>query len=667
MPGLRIANADDERAKSLLKKMQVNEFFRYVARRPMERAMELCAEKLAQVLGALRMSEAIAAARARRAEDITDRLRAELDMLRRKAADQGDRLFAEEEAKRAALIKYLHSVVGQKDSSQSKKRLQPSQESKEKELERKRRIDGGTGFLGGVSSVASSYEDDFEPDESGLIEDNEEDEELVTVRLGSSGIGDEEVHALVAVLSSKDRCDLLDLRGNSIGDVGARGLASILRDSHALAEVDLRNNFISSTGLKILAEALEHNARVRHVFVHGNGRIEALGTVGGGAGNGDDSSWENESNGDSIEDVVIDTVITVHVGDQKDPKERKRTQTAGASGAELKLEPLPQRSQLSPAKHNSHNESSMSEGQTNDRPKYYTHRQEAERLDDIDAKRAVEEGKRAMDTPLLRKIRDLEGNLGPSAEHPPESDASAEFNAVLEAEKWAARAKKQEDGKGLSEVPDDWIGTETAPQAYASPLTRRIRALEERLAIADMDESGASVPKPASDIVDDITLRKSGGIRSRHAAEAKDDEGKRGGRAKSAVGSSRRRKFEQGAAPGKATPVQGRPISALPSPLPSPAWQGASGPSLLANALRTKEESLNQAVTRDANRQRASSQRRAKSAAGRSRSSKRASAARNLRKHQELREKNLKVMSDKNRENTKARIKQERRERNRKK
>ena len=88
MPGLR-AEKEDERAISLLKKLQINEFFRYVSRRSNEKSLELCAEKVAQVLGTLRMSEAIAAARARRAENIMDRLRSELDMLRRKAQDQG--------------------------------------------------------------------------------------------------------------------------------------------------------------------------------------------------------------------------------------------------------------------------------------------------------------------------------------------------------------------------------------------------------------------------------------------------------------------------------------------------------------------------------------------------------------------------------------------------
>ena len=656
MPGLSVVNADDARATSLLKKLQVNEFFRYVARRPMDRAMELCAEKLAQILGTLRMSEAIAAARARRAQDIMDRLRAELDMLRRKAADQGERLFSEEEAKRAALIKYLHSVMGTSEKNRRRgvdeaSAGQARGSAREQEARKKERIDGGTGFLDGSVSVSSSYEDDFEPDDS--VVGKEDEEEPVTVRLGQSGIGDEEVHALVAVLTSRDKCDLLDLRGNSVGDVGARGLATVLRDSRVLAEVDLRDNFVTATGLRILAEALEHNSRVRHVFVHGNGRIDALGAVGADEGSGE-GTWAGDDG--ATEDVKIDTVITVQwetrkirvVGSGPPPRGERRS---------AELDPLPARSRLSPSKR------SGSDGDGEERPKYYTHRQEAQRLDDIDAKRAIEDGHKAMDTPLLRKIRDLEGHLGPAAEHPPESDATAEYNAVLEAEKWSSRAQKQEQTKGLESVPDDWIGTETAPQAYASPLTRRIRALEERLAIADMDDSGAVEPKPAAAIVEDVTRRKAG-IRGPQSGGAIGDGGK-ARRAKSAVGRSRR----SGQATGRAgespaaTPMQRRSSGAgLPSPAPSPAWQFSSGPSLLGNALREKEDSINQAATRKANIHRASAARqRAKSATGRSRSSKRAGAARNLKKQREAQEGKARAEAETRRRETKERLQSDRR------
>ena len=115
-----------------------------------------------------------------------------------------------------------------------------------------------------------------------------EDDRTVVVRLGASSIGDEEVHALVAVLAANDHTHLLDLSGNNITDVGARGLATLLRSSKQLAELDLRRNNITETGTRILAEALEHNNRVRHVFVHGDGRIEALGTISGAVEGGEE-------------------------------------------------------------------------------------------------------------------------------------------------------------------------------------------------------------------------------------------------------------------------------------------------------------------------------------------------------------------------------------------
>ena len=133
-------------------------------------------------------------------------------------------------AKRAALIKYLHSVMGTSEKNRRRgvdeaSAGQARGSAREQEARKKERIDGGTGFLDGSVSVSSSYEDDFEPDDS--VVGKEDEEEPVTVRLGQSGIGDEEVHALVAVLTSRDKCDLLDLRGNSVGDVGARGLATV--------------------------------------------------------------------------------------------------------------------------------------------------------------------------------------------------------------------------------------------------------------------------------------------------------------------------------------------------------------------------------------------------------------------------------------------------------
>jgi hypothetical protein len=469
-----------------------------------------------------------------------------------------------------------------------------------------------------------------------------------TVRLGGSGIGDEEIHALVAVLSSKDRVDLLDLRGNSIGDVGARGLATLLRSSKVLAEVDLRDNCIGPTGLRILAEALEHNKRVRHVFVHGNGRIEALGTVSSSSST---AGGEDESHIDD-DDAVIDTVLVVNAGSQKDSSSSSSHSGGKRSGKMLELAPLPPRSMLTPGNNRGGAEGGAEEG-TDGHPKYYTHRQEKEKLDAIDANNAMKRGKEQLDTPLLRKIRNLEKNLGPSANGPPENDAVAEINAIVEAEKWSNRAVEQESTGGLEGVPDSWIGTETAPAAYASPLTRRIRALEERLAIADMGEDGVVAPMPTDDVVMGLTSEASsskgnGGVRSRSGGSS----GGGGGRLSKAAqlgggedaaggrlhGGRERRPPLSSSTDGLLRPraksaVGGKRKQQSPGgPMPSPAWQGNSGPSLLGQALVHKETSLNQSATRDANMARVQQRDRPATAnspiVGRSMSVRRAGAAR---------------------------------------
>ena len=41
--------------------------------------------------------------------------------------------------------------------------------------------------------------------------------------------------------------------------------------------VDLRGNKIGKGAIRVLAEALERSERVRHVYVHAGGKIEALG------------------------------------------------------------------------------------------------------------------------------------------------------------------------------------------------------------------------------------------------------------------------------------------------------------------------------------------------------------------------------------------------------
>ncbi|GMF29707.1 unnamed protein product [Phytophthora fragariaefolia] len=100
------------------------------------------------------------------------------------------------------------------------------------------------------------------------------------LKLPESGVGDEEVHAIAALLRNATNVRELQLRGNSISSEGARAIAAVLCISTCrLRQVDLRNNQIGKDGIKVLAEALERDDRIKHVYVHAGGKIEALGTT----------------------------------------------------------------------------------------------------------------------------------------------------------------------------------------------------------------------------------------------------------------------------------------------------------------------------------------------------------------------------------------------------
>ncbi|CAM9137780.1 unnamed protein product, partial [Sphacelaria rigidula] len=88
----------------------------------------------------------------------------------------------------------------------------------------------------------------------------------------------EEVKQLVATSSSLTS---LNLSMNRVGDVGAAALADAFRSPLCtLARLDLRYNQISMRGVQLLSEALEKakDRGVEHVYVHSQGRIDALGT-----------------------------------------------------------------------------------------------------------------------------------------------------------------------------------------------------------------------------------------------------------------------------------------------------------------------------------------------------------------------------------------------------
>jgi len=101
------------------------------------------------------------------------------------------------------------------------------------------------------------------------------------IQLAESGVGDEEIHALAAMVKgSNHSIRELHIRDNTVTDAGARALAALLAGPPAcpLRIVDIRNNRLTENGVRVIAEALERAENTRHVYVHAGGKIEALGT-----------------------------------------------------------------------------------------------------------------------------------------------------------------------------------------------------------------------------------------------------------------------------------------------------------------------------------------------------------------------------------------------------
>ena len=139
----------------------------------------------------------------------------------------------EEEAKRRTLLRYVHSVKEHATSAAEAARLSGKTENQ---------LNAGT------------------------------------LQLPESGIGDEEVHALAALLRGNKNVTELNLISNQVTDEGALALGAVLAGTCGLRTIDLRENKIGKNGIRGLAEALERAERVRHVYVHAGGKIEALGT-----------------------------------------------------------------------------------------------------------------------------------------------------------------------------------------------------------------------------------------------------------------------------------------------------------------------------------------------------------------------------------------------------
>ena len=130
------------------------------------------------------------------------------------------------------------------------------------------------------------------------------------VNLPESNLGDEEVHAIAAMLRDNITIEELQLRRNNISDDGARAIAAVLAGRSGLKNIDLRENHLSVSGVKAIADALERSERVHKVMVQPGGCLEGRGCVDGVTAEdcgGPSSSSTYESS----------LIITVDMRDQK--------------------------------------------------------------------------------------------------------------------------------------------------------------------------------------------------------------------------------------------------------------------------------------------------------------------------------------------------------------
>ncbi|GLD95331.1 hypothetical protein PINS_up003975 [Pythium insidiosum] len=216
-----------QRAVEFLDKSCINQFLKR-AQKSMN-TKQLLVERIAYLLSALVSADDAA-------EEIRQQLvrkDEQIQHLARKTMLIQERLTTEEDAKRKTLLRYVHEIKS--------RQVPPGQSS--------------TGMIGN-------------------------NDDLGVLKLPESGVGDEEVHAIAALLRNASNVRELQLRGNQITSEGARAIAAILSQGLTpIRHVDLRGNHINKEGIKVLAEALERNERAKHVYVHAGGKIEALGTT----------------------------------------------------------------------------------------------------------------------------------------------------------------------------------------------------------------------------------------------------------------------------------------------------------------------------------------------------------------------------------------------------
>jgi hypothetical protein len=244
-----------------LDKFGVNDFLKRAQKTT--RFRDLMVEKFAAVYGLLMVEE-------EEKIQLNDQLAlrsSQIGILQKKTSYIQDTLAIEEDAKRRMLLRYIHAVK-----------------------EHAMAVNEGTGGV---------------------------------LQLPESNITDEEIHALAALLRNNTSIEELNLRGNNITDDGARALGAVLAGRSGLRLVDLRGNKIGKGAIRVLAEALERSERVRHVYVHAGGKIEALGAQVVD----DDSRWavvrdpdssKNSHNINSNGEKSANNVSTICVVDIRD-------------------------------------------------------------------------------------------------------------------------------------------------------------------------------------------------------------------------------------------------------------------------------------------------------------------------------------------------------------
>ncbi|CAM9507245.1 unnamed protein product, partial [Scytosiphon promiscuus] len=154
---------------------------------------------------------------------------------------------------------------------------------------------------------------------------------LEELDLSDCGLDDADVDGVVDAVRSCACLTALNLSMNFIGDAGAASIAGALRQaSCGLKRVDLRCNQMTMEGVRMLAKALEENDRrgVSHVYVHSEGRIDALGRK---SDNALLVGWERRASSKETSDV-LGSFFSIVVVDARDNMPR----TAGKS-----RDPLP--------------------------------------------------------------------------------------------------------------------------------------------------------------------------------------------------------------------------------------------------------------------------------------------------------------------------------------